>query len=305
MVALIAACGAKPPNNPSDALAPPSDDARLDAPVTTDPAGDGSFAVTESIVSIPGASAGRTLAATAFVPTTGAGRAVVIVSPGFQMSRTQYASYARHLATWGFVAILTDYADGGFFADHQLLAEDVPAVIDWALAQPYAIDAAKIAVVGHSLGGRISVFAATLDARIRAIVGWDPVDANSPSVVPSRMVGLTAAIAVVGETTNASGGGMPCAPAAENFEQFYAAAPSPALKLTVNGADHMDWVDDPSCGLCGFCRPGSADAALARTVSRRVNVAWLRRHLFADAAMDPWLSAPPELTAGTVAIEQR
>lgn len=273
-----------------------------------DPAGDGAFAVTESTVSIPGATAGRTLAATVYAPTGASSAALVIVSPGFQMARTQYASYARHLATWGFVAVLTDYAETGFFVDHQRLADDVSAVIDWALAEPQqqlAIDPSKIAAVGHSLGGKISVFAATQEPRIRAVVGWDPVDANDPSVAPQKMGNLTAAVAVIGETTNASGGGMPCAPAADNFQQFYAAAKSPALAITVAGADHMDWVDDRGCGLCGFCTAGSADDELARTVSRRVDVAWLRRHLFDDTAMEPWLANPPELAAGTIEIERR
>lgn len=245
-----------------------------------------------STVTIPNGT--RMIPATVFAPKTGTNRPLVIVSPGFQMERTQYTSYAKHLATWGFVAVLTDYADKSFFADHAKLAADVPKVIDWALAQPLSIDATKIATAGHSLGGKMSVFAASLDARIKAVVAWDPVDSNNPSVVPEKMSALTAAIAVVGETTNASGGGMPCAPAAENFQQFYAAAPSPALSLTVAGADHMDWVDDPSCGFCGFCTAGTVAPETVRTVTRRLDVAWLRRQLFADTTMDHWLDAPPE-----------
>ena len=233
-------------------------------------------------------------------------RPLVVISPGFQMARAQYASYARHLASWGFVAVLTDYAESGFFIDHARLAADVPKVIDWALGQAaLEIDPQRIATTGHSLGGKISVFAATLDARIRAVVGWDPVDSQSPSVAPEKMANLTAAVAVVGETTNASGGGMPCAPAADNFQAFYAAAKPPALAMTVRGADHMDWVDDPSCGLCGFCAPGTAPPELARVVTRRLGVAWLRRQLLADPAMDRWLDAPPELATGDVSITRK
>ena len=230
----------------------------------------------------------------------------MIVSAGFQLDAVQYTSYARHLATWGFVVLLTSYADTSFFPDHGKLASDVKSTVDWALAQSsLSIDATKVATVGHSLGGKISVYAASLDPRIRAIVAWDPVDSTNPSVAPQMMPTLTAALAVVGETTNGGGGGMPCAPSAENFQQFYAASASPALELTVNGADHMDWVDDPSCGFCGFCSPGSADPALVRRVTRRLDVAWLRRHLLADTAMDVWLSAPPELAAGAVALRSR
>ena len=257
-------------------------------------------------VSIPGAATGRTLASTVFAPTTGAARPLVIVSPGFQMARAQYASYARHLATWGFVVVLTDYAESGFFLDHEHLARDVPAVIDWALAQAALdVDGAKIATAGHSLGGKISVLAAAGDARIGAVVAWDPVDSTNPSVAPERMASLAIPIAVAGETTNAAGGVMPCAPAAENFQQFYAATLGPALALDVKGADHMDWVDDPSCGLCGFCTAGTAPAELARRVTRRLDVAWLRRYLLADTAMDAWLDAPPEAATGDVAVARK
>lgn len=256
--------------------------------------------------SIPGNGSGRTLAATVFVPSSAGPHALVIVSPGFQMQRTQYASYGKHLATWGFVAIVTDYAESGFSIDHARIAADVPKVIDWALAQQaLAVDGQRIATAGHSLGGKISVFAATLDPRIKAVVAWDPVDSNNPSVAPEKMGSLTAAIAVIGETTNATGGFMPCAPMADNFQTFYAASPAPALAMTINGADHMDWVDDPSCSVCGFCTAGSAPADRARAASRRLDVAWLRRQLLGDMAMEPWLSAPPEVAAQTATVQRK
>ena len=294
-----------------DGSVQPPDDGSMqpDAPVTsgTDPADDGPYAVSTMTANIPGAAQGRMLAATVFAPTSGPSpRPLVVVSPGFQMARTQYTSYAQHLATWGFVVVLTTYAESGFFLDHGKLAADVPKVIDWAIADAaLAVDAQRVATAGHSLGGKISVFAATLDPRIKAVVAWDPVDSNSPSVAPEKMTNLTAAVAVVGETTNGSGGGMPCAPTADNYSTFYAAAKPPALAMTVNGADHMDWVDDASCTVCGFCSPGSASPDLARKVTRRLDVAWLRRHLLADTTMDAWLTAPPEAGTGGVSIQHK
>lgn len=306
VLSLLAACGGSTPAS-GDAPAA-ADDAAIashDGQATgRDPAGDGDFSVTEASATIPGASQGRMLAATVYAPTgTSGSRPLVVVHPGFQMPRTQYASYARHLATWGFVAVVTDYAESGFAIDHARIAGDVPAVIDWALAQPaLAIDADRIAAVGHSLGGKISVFAASLDPRIKAIVGWDPVDSSNPSVAPEKMTALGAALAVIGETTNGSGGFMPCAPAADNFAAFYAAATTPAISITVIGADHMDWVDDPSCGFCGLCSPGTASPDLVRTVTRRLDVAWLRRHLLGDFLMEPWLLTPPEAVSGVLEI---
>jgi len=310
---VLVACGGGPNNSSTlaDALAadssPPGGDAATDGSTgARDPALDGDATVTTAPASIPGATAGRTLQATVFTPSTTGVRPLVVISPGFQMARAQYTSYARHLATWGFVVVLTDYAGGSLFPNHTTLATDVPEVIDWALAQSaLAVEPTQIALAGHSLGGKISVYAASLDPRVKAVVAWDPVDANSPSVAPEQMASLTAALAVVGETTNGSGGGMPCAPTAENFQAFYAASPSPALAVTVVDADHMDWVDDPSCGVCGFCSPGAAPADRARVVTRRVDVAWLRRHLLGDLTMDTWLDAPPELASSAVSIARR
>lgn len=300
----IAACG-EPGESVDGALAgdaqPSIDGAQTsDASSARDPALDGPATATAASVSIPGASNGRTLSSTIFTPSSPGPHPLVVISPGFQMARTQYTSYATHLATWGFVAILTDYAESGFSVDHQRLANDIPAVITWALAQQQlAIDPAKIATAGHSLGGKVSILAASGDTRIRAVVAWDPVDSNAPSVAPERMGALSAAIAVIGETTNASGGFMPCAPAADNFTQFYAASPSPALQATIAGADHMDWVDDPTCFACGFCGAGSAPPDRARTATRRLDVAWLRKHLLADTTMDPWLASTSDVAITT------
>lgn len=316
---LVGACGGSGSGGSNQVDAPQSGgdatdgalpgDGSIDSPGGgggTDPAGDGPSTVTTTTVSIPGNGSGRTLASTVYLPSGAGPHPLVIVSPGFQMQRTQYASYAKHLATWGFVAIATDYAESGFSIDHARIAADVPKVIDWALAQTnLAVDAQKIATAGHSLGGKISVFAATLDPRIKAVVAWDPVDSNSPSVAPEKMTSMTAAVAVIGETTNATGGFMPCAPMADNFQTFYAAAPAPALSMTVMGADHMDWVDDPSCGVCGFCTAGSAPADRARAASRRLDVAWLRRQLLGDTAMDAWLTSPPEVGSGAATVQRK
>ena len=306
---LVAACGGSSSVESIDAPAPDRDAASRDAPpgmpqgdasASTDPALDGSATVTQTTASIPGATSGRTLAATVFAPSTTGPHALVVISPGFQLARTQYTSYAKHLATWGFVAILTDYADTSFFPDHQLMATDVPAVITWAIAQPaLAVDATKIGLAGHSLGGKISTLAAAADPRVRALVLWDPVDSSTTPAVPGPMSAVTAAVAVIGETTNAAGGFMPCAPAADNFTTFYAAAPSPALQATVSAADHMDWVDDPTCFVCTACGAGTAPPERTRTATRRLDVAWFRKHLLADTTYDSWLAATADVATVT------
>jgi hypothetical protein len=282
-----------------------------------DPGEAGTFTVYEEDVSVPGG--GSSIGATLFAPSTDGGGTIaagpfplVVISPGFQMVRAQYASYGRHLASWGFVVVAQDFP-GGFFNDHEDLAAQVTSILDWSQSAGSGIashvDPSRIATSGHSLGGKISILAAIRDPRIGAVVGWDPVDSNAPSVTPELMGDLDADLAVLGETTNGSGGFMPCAPAADNFQQYYAAAASPALEVDVLGADHMDWVDDPSCGLCGLCSPdGTASDAEVKRLTRRTTTAWLRRRLLGDLTMDGYLTGAvmqADVTAGRVAVQSR
>lgn len=231
---------------------------------------------------------------------------LVVISPGFQLARAQYRIYCDHLASWGYVVVTRDYASSG---NHQAKAAEVGRVIDWALGTASGlaarIDATKIGVAGHSLGGKVSINAAILDSRIKAVVGWDPVDALPPfgndgslSVAPELMGGLTVPLAVLGETTDSSGGlgGMSCAPAADNHTQFYnSACNAPtALEVTIGQADHMDWIGDrASCGLaCIACQNGQTTEDTVHTLTFRVTTAWFERHLRGDASVASYLAAP-------------
>ena len=281
-----------------------------DAATARDPGQPGTYqAVVTASVSIPGLSG--TLAGTVCSPSTdgttpAAGPfPLVVVSPGYQLGRAQYRIYCEHLATWGYVVVTRDYGSSGTQQDK---AREVGKVIDWALGTASGlaarIDATKIGVAGHSLGGKVSINAAILDARIKAVVGWDPVDALPPfsdgsvSVAPELMGGLTVPIALLGETTDSTGGlgGMSCAPAADNYAKFYdSACNAPtALEVTVTGADHMDWIGDRnSCGLaCIACQNGSATEAAVHTLTFRVTAGWFERHLRGNTAMDAYLTSP-------------
>lgn len=276
----------------------------VDAPATSgDPGAPGPWMVHTATATISLGSAGS-VPGTVYSPSSdGAAPAagpfpLVVVSSGYQLARTQYAMFCQHLATWGHVCITHDYASSG---NHQAKAREVSAVIDWALspASGFAarVQASAIGVAGHSLGGKVSINAAILDARIRAVVGWDPVDALPPfgndgsqSVTPEMMGNLRVPLAVLGETADSQ-----CAPTADNYQQYFTAAcESPAtLEVTVAMADHMDWIGDRgSCGIaCLVCQNGQTADTVVHGITRRVTAAWFLRHLRNDASMDPWLTA--------------
>lgn len=239
---------------------------------------------------------------------------LVIVSSGYQLARGQYAIYCQHLASWGYVCLTHDYAASG---NHQAKAREVGKIIDWALSPASGlaarIQADAIAAAGHSLGGKVTINAAILDSRIKAVVGWDPVDALPPfgndgslSVTPELMGGLHAPLAVLGELTDAAGGlgGMSCAPAADNFQKFFeAACQVPArLEVTVAMADHMDWIGDrATCGLaCVVCNNGQTPEATVQTITKRVTTAWFERHLRHTPGMEAWLMTPQVGTPTTL-----
>jgi pimeloyl-ACP methyl ester carboxylesterase len=249
----------------------------------------------------------------ALVPTLALGETapLVVFLPGFQLTASQYALTQQRLASHGFVVVGADPTATVAEANHVEMAVDAAAVIDWALAEPglaAAIDPTRIAMMGHSLGGKVSTMAAANDARVRALVLLDPVNgtagpfsgytAAAPDIIPERVTPLAIPMGIFGETLDgrAGLGGMACAPAAQNYTTFYdaaAAGSAPwAAEWTLTGANHMQFLDDRStCGLtCAFCaRPTASDAVVLAAV-RTLSVAFLRRHFRGETAMDAYLT---------------
>jgi dienelactone hydrolase len=321
-IAILAACGHGGAadddggdDDGTDVDAPVSVDApvgAIDAPTTSgDPGAPGTWMVhTQANATISLGAAGN-VAGTVYSPSTdgttpAAGPfPLVIVSSGFQLARAQYRIFCEHLATWGHVCITHEYASSG---NHQAKAREIGAIIDWALSPASGlsarVQATAIGVAGHSLGGKVSINAAILDTRIKAVVGWDPVDALPPfgndgsmSVTPEMMGNLRVPLALLGETTDSTGGvgGMSCAPAADNYQQFFTSAceTPAALEVTIGMADHMDWIGDRgSCGLaCFACQNGQTADTVVHGITKRVTAAWFLRHLRGDTSVEAWLTA--------------
>ena len=90
---------------------------------------------------------GRSVEVTLYEPRRSGPAPLVVVSPGFQLNRDFYSSYAEHLASWGFVVATQTYSgrvSGLFNSNHASLAEDTIALVD-ALA-------AGVQKAGHETG---------------------------------------------------------------------------------------------------------------------------------------------------------
>ena len=272
-----------------------------------DPDGDGAHAVTTEDATV--AREGRVTRVRVYRPAPLPSPAPLLVFlPGLLLESAQYAPLLERVASHGVVVIGADLPVSLTEMDQPALAEDARAVIDWALDSAGRlagqIDPERIALAGHSLGGKVSTLAALADPRVAALFAVDPVSSEgtaggfsvtNPDVIHDGLERLDLPAAFAGETTNGAGGvnGQPCAPADGNFERFFAAATAApwAARYDFPGADHIDFVwDQEDCLACLLCEPGTADPAEVQAGLATLMVAFLRRHLLDELAMDAWLS---------------
>ena len=292
------------------------DGAASDAGLLPDPDADGPYAITERDTTTTVATTGDTVAIHVASPNAAGTYPVIVIAHGFQLPPAQYYSYVKRLASFGYVALTVDFPTSLGGNDNPRQAKDLLGGLDWAKADATVggkVDAAKAGMSGHSLGGKLALLAATMDARVKASFVLDPVDSggpggcNAPScvVVKSLMPGLTVPTAFLGETTDATGTFQACAPAADNFTTFYAQAKTPSMQITALGANHMSFLDDlSSCGFtCTFCKAATASNAQVSGMARALMVAFYERHLRGNAAYATYLDGA-EATARYVTTKQ-
>jgi hypothetical protein len=226
---------------------------------------------------------------------------VVVVGHGLQIAASEYYAYVKRLASFGYVALTVDFSASLLSVNNPAQAKDVIAGIDWAASKTaFSPDTSNVGLTGHSLGGKVALLAATMDPRVKATIVLDPVDGGGPQgcnppdcvTVAALMPGLHIPTGFLGETTDAMGGFMPCAPAASNYTTFYANTNPPSLEVTVLGANHVSFVDDPAtCGLaCSFCQMATAPQMQVHDMALAYVTAFYERHLRGDAAYDTYLT---------------
>jgi hypothetical protein len=277
---------------PTDTIA--SDTADASGTVPPDPFLRGPMDFTNEDVEVAG------YGAVVYRPTMSALSPAVVLAPGFQVPGPNYAHYAEHLASHGITVLVPTFGDNFLRPiSHSDLADDVREMVGW-LADQVAVDPERIGAGGHSRGGKVSILAALRDTRIRASFNLDPVDSvgpignptpSNPSVTPELMGDLTIPFGVVGAelgATPAFPGAPPCAPSADNYDAYVAAATSTEPELAViAGAGHNDFLDPLPIELRLLCKNGDS-AAEVRRLTRGWMVAFYRRHLAADARYAPF-----------------
>lgn len=176
---------------------------------------------------------------------------LLIFAHGYSSFRRQSATYAQHLASHGYVvaapdfpqsridtpggprlsAVLDQPADVSFIIDQMLARDADPA---WALAG--GIDAGRVGVTGHSLGGMTTMlvaFGERRDARVKAALPISPPGCLLPatlgagSVVPAMIVGGSAERIVD----------------PKSIARAYDEAGTPRYFVEIIGADHTRFTD--------------------------------------------------------------
>jgi dienelactone hydrolase len=199
----------------------------------------------------------------------------IVFLPGRMATDDQYESYARALASRGFVvAVRTWYS---LFRSDLELAHDAKVIADW-LIQVQGVDSRKIGIAGHSMGGKNAVMAAAKYGGFAGVVAIDPDDNGNVSVVNGLLASLKAPLLLIGAEVAWRASSV-CAPLATNYLRFFERAPAGTVELTLRDADHVQMLDEPDRFGYGICRSGTADSRQVRITARRATVGFFVQHL--------------------------
>ncbi len=262
--------------------------------ITDDLAGPGPKEVTSTRMNI--IHQGESMSVTLYQPNYAVKNAPAIVFlPGRMATDDQYESYARALASRGFIVAVHGWYS--LFKSDIELAHDAEVMADW-LISAYAVDAKKIGIAGHSMGGKDAVLAASQSGLFNSVVAIDPDDNGNVSVVRGYVASLRAPLLLIGAEVAWQAASV-CAPKENNYQRFYEQAPSGTVELTLKGADHVQMLDDPERFGYGICRCGTADTKQVRITARRATVGFFVQHLMNGAVL-----ASPHPRDGLIRVAQ-
>ena len=205
----------------------------------------------------------------------------IVFLPGRMVADDQYASYAQALASRGFVVAVRGWYS--LFRTDAELAHDASRIARW-LTRAQPVDAARIGIVGHSMGGKDAVLAAARYGHFAGVVAIDPDDNGDVSAVAGPVGHLRVPLLLIGAEV-AWRASRVCAPKATNYERFFERAPAGTVELTLRDADHVQMLDEPDRFGYGICRCGTADSRQVRITARRATVGFFLQHLLGQPAL--------------------
>ena len=269
LFSLTVGCSTLGKFNPSDTLA--NDAVNMK---TGDLAGPGSQDVISTRMDIT--HQGESLSVTLYQPTqTALQTPAIVFLPGRMATDDQYESYARALASRGFIVAVHGWYS--LLTTDLELAHQAQVIAEWLVATQ-GVDAQKIGVAGHSMGAKDAVLAASKYGTFNSVVAIDPDDNGNVSVVRGYTASLRVPLLLIGAEVAWQAASV-CAPKEKNYQRFFEQAPAGTIELTLLDADHVQMLDDPDRFGYGICRSGTADTQQVRITSRRATVGFFMQHL--------------------------
>jgi dienelactone hydrolase len=244
--------------------------------------------------------AGASLHVVVHRPDSGGPYPVVGVVHGASRNGTFQRVLAQTLASYGLVAVVPDIPCQVFSCDHNANANQILAMLDWAVMQsadgtsPIAgtIDGARRGLVGHSWGALGSHLAASRSTMISSLVLLDPNDDGGVGAAAASMV-TAPTLQLLAQNRGTCNNQW----ISSNVTPMLA---GPALATTIARSGHCD-PEDPTDSICPFAC-GNGDASTTPTF-RRYAVAWTVCNLVGDGAVAPWVGGSAfdaEVTSGTL-----
>ena len=213
---------------------------------------------------------------TVYYPTTGKGPyGLVSVTPGFTEGQSAINWLGPLLASHGFVVVtigtktILDVPTNR--AKQMMAALTQVTALSATPTSPFAgkVDASRLAVMGHSMGGGGSLDAARDNPKLKAVIPlapWETTKDYSGVTVPTLIVSCESDI---------------IAPVKDHANKFYASL-TPTLSkalLEMKGVGH-------------FCTNSSANAA-TKSLIGKYSISWLKRFVDGDTRYSPFLCGAP------------
>lgn len=225
----------------------------------------GAFAVSQTSVSRLGVSGFG--GGTVYYPTdTSQGTfGGVVISPGYTARQSSIAWLGPRLASQGFVVMTIDTLS--VYDQPASRGRQLAAALDWLTTRSSVrdrVDAGRLAVMGHSMGGGGTLEAVVDDPSLQAAIPLTPwnTDKTWPEVTTPTLIIGAEDDSVASVTTHA--------------RPFYTSIPSstPKQYLELNGASHF--------------APNVSSTPIARS-----SIAWLKRFVDDDTRYDPFVCPAP------------
>lgn len=243
-------------------------------------------------------------------PLTGADRGLpplpaIGFAHGYLAPASAYAGTLADLASHGFVVVAVE-SERGLVPRHAALAEDLSRALEWLTSGAEgvrglhdAVDADRLGLLGHSMGGGCAVLAAAADPRVRSLSTMAAALTHPSSAeAAGRLAVPTQFLAAERDAVT---------PPGRHQRPMFEAVPDgvPAQLGTIRGGSHSGFVDGlwPWDGspLSGPRLPPATQRALARELV----VEWFRLTLGGDRRLWDRVWGPAAHDRPDVALETR